>query len=343
MTSLSEHLSVLRRDRRVDWLIVLILALAAAVWLFDRDQFAPVIGIAARALLSTSVYIAVAVGLLAYLRAAGADAMVARAFEGNQTRMIIAAALIGGLAPFCSCEVIPFIASLLALGAPLSAVMAFWLSSPLIDPPTLLITAGALGWPLAIAKGAAAVGIGLLGGFGMRAMIAAGAFSDPLRPRERSACGCGPSPLSGQPEWRFWREPARRETFRREAVSNAIFLLRWLALAYMLEALLITYAPAEMIASVVGGDGVGPIILSALVGMPAYLNGYAAPPLVAGLIEQGMQPGAALAFLVAGAVSCIPAMAAVFSLVKRPVFAAYVAFGLIGAVLAGLSFQLFVA
>ena len=63
--------------------------------------------------------------------------------------------------------------------------------------------------------------------------------------------------------------------------------------------------------------------MGALVGAPAYLNSYAAPALVAGLVEQGMSSGAAMAFLISGAVSCVPAMAAVWSLVKPPVFAVY--------------------
>lgn len=102
-----------------------------------------------------------------------------------------------------------------------------------------------------------------------------------------------------------------------------------------------SYIPAEAIAGVVGGDGIMPIILAALVGAPAYLNSYAAPPLVAGLMEQGMSPGAAMSFVIAGGVSCIPAMTAVFALVKRPVFAAYVGLGFIGAVLSGLAYGLF--
>ena len=89
-----------------------------------------------------------------------------------------------------------------------------------------------------------------------------------------------------------------------------------------------------------GGDGLGPIILAALVGAPAYLNGYAAPPLVAGLMEQGMTAGAAMSFMVAGAVSSIPAMTAVFALVRREVFALYVALGFTGAVLSGLLYSL---
>ena len=65
-----------------------------------------------------------------------------------------------------------------------------------------------------------------------------------------------------------------------------------------------------------------------------------APPLVAGLMEQGMSAGAGLAFMVAGAVSSVPAMAAVWALVKHDVFAAYMGLGFAGAVLAGFLFQL---
>ncbi len=227
------------------------------------------------------------------------------------------------------------------MGTPLSAVMAFWLSSPLIDPPALLITAGALGWPFAIAKTAAAVGIGLFGGFAVRAATAAGWFTDPLRPPKTGGaccCSCGPSPFDGQPVWRFWKEAPRRAVFFDEARVNAHFLVKWLTLAYLLEGLMIAYVPAKTIAGVVGGNGLLPIMLSALVGAPAYLNSYAAPPLVAGLMQQGMSAGSAMAFIVAGAVSSIPAMTAVFALVRGRVFAAYVLLGFSGAVLAGMAY-----
>ncbi|MGX9356900.1 permease [Roseobacteraceae bacterium S113] len=319
----------------VFWIFALPLTVAA----LDMGQFVPVITKAAQALWSTFPIIVFAVSLLAYLKAAGAEAMIARAFEGRQTQAIFTAALFGGLAPFCSCEVIPFIAGLLALGAPLPAVMAFWLSSPLIDPPTLLITAEALGWPFAVAKAVSAVALGIGGGFALRAVMSLGAFRDPLRARPSTGCcGCGPSPFEAKPNWQPWAEAPRREIFRAQWIENALFLIKWLALAYVLEALLIIYVPAEMIAQVVGGEGVFPVIIAALVGMPAYLNGYVAPPLLAGLVEQGMSAGAALSFMVAGSISSIPAMAAVWSLVKPPVFASYVGLGLVGAIASGVLF-----
>ena len=55
-------------------------------------------------------------------------------------------------------------------------------------------------------------------------------------------------------------------------------------------------------------------------------------------MQQGMSAGAAMSFMVAGSVSCIPAMIAVYSLVRREVFAAYVAFGIAGAIVLGALF-----
>ena len=110
-------------------------------------------------------------------------------------------------------------------------------------------------------------------------------------------------------------------------------------LAYVIEALMLEYVPADMIARLLGGDGLGAIILGALVGAPAYLNGYAAVPLVDALLAQGMSNGAAMSFVIAGGVSCIPAAIAVWALVKPRVFAAYLGLAITGAILAGLAWQ----
>lgn len=318
------------------WVLVLLIPLAVSA--IDPVRAPDVIQTAVNAFVGTMPYMAIAILLIAGLKATGAEGVVAQAFQGREVRMIVLAAVVGGMAPFCSCEVIPFVAALLAAGAPLSAVMAFWLASPLMDPPAFAITTGALGLEYALGKTVAAVGVGLAGGFAMKALVGAGAFADPLKQQTASCCGCGPNPMTARPVWRFWQEDTRVRTFGITAGQQALFLGKWLALAYLLEGLMIHYVPAQMIGGLVGGEGIWPVVFGALIGAPAYLNGYAAPALVAGLMEQGMSPGAAMSFMVAGAVSSIPAMAAVFALVKRGVFATYVAFGILGAIASGLIF-----
>ena len=45
----------------------------------------------------------------------------------------------------------------------------------------------------------------------------------------------------------------------REGLDNLIFLGKWLGFAFFLESLMLAYVPAEVIASVLGGQGVWPV------------------------------------------------------------------------------------
>ena len=340
MTEITQSPPPLRRLKFLSGAWGAVLGLLALVALLDPAEFTPTLAFTARALAGTAPFIIFAVLAVAYLKASGAESLLARAFEGNSARMIVMAALLGGLSPFCSCEVIPFIAALLAVGAPLGAVMAFWLASPLMDPAMFAITAGTLGFDFALAKAVAAVSLGMMGGFAVMAMARTPVFTDPLRERPQTGSCCSAAkPFSGAPVWRFWQEAPRRESFAQTARENALFLFKWLTLAYVVEALMLTYVPAEWIAGVLGGTGIMPILLGAIVGAPAYLNGYAAVPLIDALLAQGMTQGAAMSFVIAGGVSCIPAAIAVWALVKPRVFAAYLGFALTGALIAGTVWQ----
>ncbi|QBF32120.1 permease [Thalassococcus sp. S3] len=315
-------------------------AILALVALLDPVQGGESLAFTIRALLQTAPYLILSIGIAAYAGATGADNLIAKAFTGAPVLMIALAAAFGGLSPFCSCGVIPLIAALLAMGVPLSAVMAFWLASPVIDPSMYVLTAGVLGFEFATAKTLAAIGLGLFGGYVTLLLNRAGAFIDPLREGVGNG-GCGASSVRDPkpPVWAFWREPARREKFASQALKTTLFLFKWLTLAFVLESLMIAFVPAEWVATAVGGDGIGSVLIATLVGVPAYLNGYAALPLVSGLIEQGMAPGAGMAFLVAGGVTSLPAAIAVWALAKRQVFALYVGLALSGSLASGLLFQ----
>jgi len=204
-----------------------------------------------------------------------------------------------------------------------------------MDPAMFLITSSAMGLDFAIAKTLAAVGLGLFGGFGVMLLSPTGLFANPLKEIEKGGCGCASNTFEGRPVWKFWHDADRNAVFRSEALKNALFLTKWLVLAYTFESLMLAYIPADLIATVLGGDGFQPIFLGALLGGPAYLNGYAAVPLIAGLVEQGMSQGAAMSFVLAGGVSCIPAAVAVWALVKPKVFVSYLAFAFVGSMIAG--------
>lgn len=298
-----------------------------------------------KAVISVLPFFLVSILLTAYAKATGAESLIAGAFTGRRSTMVVFASLMGALSPFCSCGVIPVIAALLATGVPLSPVMAFWLASPLMDPSMFVLTAGLLGTQFAVAKTIGAISVGLLGGFAVLALERQGYLSGhPLREGVGNG-GCGATKIRNPKSvvWRFWGERERCDAFRANALQNSIFLGKWLLLAFVLESLMVVYVPGELIARVVGDGGLLSIVVAALVGIPSYLNGNAALPLVSGLMDKGMAPGAAMAFLMGGGVTSVPAMLAVWAIATRRVFAVYLAVAMAGAVLSGLLYQMFAA
>jgi uncharacterized membrane protein YraQ (UPF0718 family) len=329
------------RDQRV-WLTSVLILVALAI--FDPLQARDSALFAGSALLHTAPYLILSIAIAAWANATGADNLIAKAFTGAPLLMIGLGALAGGISPFCSCGVIPLIAALLAMGVPLSAVMAFWLASPIMDPSMFVLTAGVLDLEFAIAKTLTAIGLGVFGGLVVHLLARGGALSEPLREGVGNG-GCGGAKIRAPKPvvWRFWAEAERRAKFGKTALNTTIFLAKWLTLAFLLESLMLAWVPAETVTAALGGEGLLPILTATLVGVPAYLNGYAALPLVGGLIEQGMAPGAGMAFLVAGGVTSIPAAMAVWALARPQVFALYIGLSLTGAFAAGLLFQIWVS
>ncbi len=240
--------------------------------------------------------------------------------RGGTLRSVLIASLVGAVTPVCGLGILPLIASLLRRGLPLAPIMAFWVSSPVTDPSMLIITSGIIGVDFAVAKTLAALFVGLFAGAAVAALPGyRGAAHDLMRPEALDQyCGTGESS-------RFWPE----------VWGNTRLVLRWLALALVLEVFLQRLVPDEWVMTLFGSEAGASVPLAVAVGAPMYLDGYAALPLVRGLLDMGMSFGAALALMVSGATISLYAAVAVVSVVRARVFALYVGLALLGACIAG--------
>ena len=315
-----------------------IIALLIAV----RAELANAVWFALRQLFFISPLIVLAMAVTAYLMATNAVARLATLFSGNQIKMIVIVSIIGAITPVCGVTVLPLVAGLLIAGVPIAPIMAFLLSSPITSPEMLAITAGILGWPFAIGKSLAALGIGLLGGYLTLMLVRLGMFANPVRDRNKLVklagggdC-CGSEPVL----WRYWQEAERRAVLNRSLLATSKLALTWLSIAFITEYFLHLYLPPEFLSGFVGNDNAWSVPIAATIGAPIYLDGYAALPLIRSLMDKGMADGAAMAFLIAGGITSAWAAIPVFALVRNSLFGFYILMAVVCSMLAGWGFGL---
>ncbi|WP_419905591.1 permease [Kiloniella sp.] len=328
---------------RWDRVVLAFIATLLLIATLDHNQLLPSLAFAFESMFGILPFILLSIGVAAYTKASNLDSKVNSISSGNPVVSISVAALFGTLSPFCSCGVIPLISGLLRAGVPLAPVMAFWISSPLMDPEMFILTSAVFGIEFTTFKTIAAFLMGLSGGLIAYTMVRAGFFQDIMRPQEQGGCGssCAPSSQAdNRIYWKFWHSADRKQLFKNEAITNSWFLFKWLALAFLFESLMVAYLPVDKVALLFGDDQWWSIPLGALIGIPAYLNGYAAIPTINSLMELGMGAGTGMTFMLAGSVSSIPAAMSVYALVKKPTFFLYLSLGLLGSITAGYAFEL---
>lgn len=303
------------------------------------------------------------------------EGMIKRAFANRMGVAIVLATVVGAFSPFCACTIVPVVAGLLASGVPLAPIMAFWIASPTMDPEILTLSIGILGWPLAVTRLVATLLLSLGAGYVTWALSEAGVLplkrlkSEQPQREEAMApsglslpvvqpamglvlsaagagCGCGgcgdSCAVPVRAEAAGWVSDLRQQwqqlnwvAFGREFGRECWTWGKWLLLAFVLEALILRYVAQTAVAQTLGHNSWFAVPAAALVGIPLYLTELSALPIVAGLLAQGMAPGAAIAFLIAGPVTTLPAMTAVYGIVTRRIFFLYLGIGLIGAMIFG--------
>lgn len=230
---------------------------------------------------------------------------------------------------------LPVVAALLASGVPLAPVMVFLISSPLVSPSAFIVTLGGLGPSLALGKIAAALIIGLAAGVVTDRLTKIGYLgrhvlklnvNDP-----QASLSCSKKSRSRSEVFK---------TFLNGMYGMTRMIGKYLLIALVLQVFLKRYIPTEWVETVLGKSQAWSVVLSSFIGVPLYVNGISAVPVLKGLLNMGMDPGAVLAFLVAGPVMTVPSVVAVMALVRRQALYVYVSVGLLGAIFMGYGYQL---
>jgi uncharacterized membrane protein YraQ (UPF0718 family) len=245
----------------------------------------------------------------------------------RRSGVVIATATAVGT-PLCSCGTTAIVLGMMASMTPWAPIIAFMVASPLTSPQELFYSAALFGWPFAIAFFVASILLGLAGGAIAMFMERAGFFEGQSRVVARAV---GEANVAATQR--------KLPLFGRELLANGrrlmLLFLAFAFVGYFLNGLI----PQQWIAALFGSGQLHSVPLAATLGIPFYLNTDASLPLLRPMLDAGMSPGAALAFLITGAGTSIGAIAGAMTIARWRVIGTVIATLWVGAIVFGFTFD----
>lgn len=264
---------------------------------------------------------------------------------------VVLAVLVGLVSPLCACGILPVAISLAMVGTPLAPLIALLVTSPVMGPDALVLTWSALGTEWAVLKLVGATLLGLSVGCIVLLLEKQGFLAGPqvrLKPIYNPDGTLAPARMIGAAagirvkSMAILPRDSRLHFILDRTLDAAWFTGKFLLLAIVLEAVIVTLVPPSWILGLVGADHLGSVLVAALVGLPLPVNQIPLIPILAGLLQRGMDHGAALTLLLAGPVTSIPAMAALYGLFRPRVVGVFLLASLGVSILLGALWQVLV-
>jgi len=230
---------------------------------------------------------------------------------------IVVAALLGIVSPLGSYVVIPLSAALVMGGLPLAPVIAFMVSSPLINPGLFMLTLGALGPEMAVMRVVSAFILGVSAGLITYYSI----NKDKLVVKNKP--GGDASKL------------IKKRTFLNEALAYSKYISKYFFIGIFIAALTKVFIPVSWLSSVLGSNHVISIFAATLAGVPFYTCGGAELPVIQQLADLGADKGAILAYFISGPATKVATVVMLVSVYKKEIVYLYFSVSMVGAILMG--------
>lgn len=254
-----------------------------------------------------------------------------RHLGGRGFGSVLKAALLGAPMPLCSCSVLPAACALRSKGAGRGATVSFLISTPETGVDSIALTWALMGPIMAIVRPVAAIATAMAAG-----------FIETLRDRhEPPVKVAGPlcticnsndcEHISRPTRWsRFW-------TFVLYDMGDD--LGPSLALGLAAAGIMGILIPDNFFERYMGSPWLSMLVMLA-VGLPMYVCATASTPLAAVLVAKGLDPGAALVFLLVGPATNIATILVVSRMLGKTSAALYVGTIAVMSLVCGVIFDL---
>jgi uncharacterized protein len=253
-------------------------------------------------------------------------------FNKKRNISVLLATCIGVISPLGSYVVVPLSASLLVLGTPLPVLMALLVSSPLIDPNLFILTTGAFGIKLALARVVSAFILGLAAGYMTQRMMH-------LKVIHSGNILKNENELMFQPPVTDMGERAGVR-FLKALYGMTMYISKYFFIAIILAALIKILMPPNLMAAVFSKNTFLSVLFSTAAGVPFYVCGGAAIPVMRELADMGLNQGAILAFFIAGPITKLSNLILFFSIYRFRIFVFYILLGILGALCFGMLYNI---
>jgi len=253
------------------------------------------------------------------------------------------AAVLGAVLPFCECGAFPVMLGLIRAGVPRSAVLTFFLVSPVVSLPAFMILVGVFGLPLALIYLFFTMGSAFAAGFLLEPVgnkwgmfkegIAAGEVSRGRASLQMASVvgGCEQNPGSSccNEEGMSSADAGNRvAAVAGPAWQHATKLLKRIApyvvVVIIISSLLSNLVPENLIKQTLERGAPFDVLIGAVAGIPIYTGDCAMIALVAPLIGATGAVGAGLAFIISGTGTSINGIIFMNSVFKGRFLAVYV-------------------
>jgi uncharacterized membrane protein YraQ (UPF0718 family) len=219
---------------------------------------------------------------------------------------ILVAAGLGVVSPLCTYGTVPLILMLARKGFPLPPLITFLISSSSLNPQLFFITWGGIHGEMALVRLVSVILFSTLAGILLNILPATSILAT-----ERTQ--------TNQPgEW----PPGHAATntgFKkslRSMWSELKYIGWYVIIGCLLGALIEVFVPGEWFSGLFRSRPLESILIAAILGVPVYVCGGGAIPLVNSLLNKGLNMGAALAFLTVGQTVRITPLLALAALVR---------------------------
>lgn len=257
---------------------------------------------------------------------------IAKIFTQRRSKMtIVLAALVGVLSPLGSYVIIPLCAALFVVGLPIPVLMALMVSSPIINPNLFFLTVGAMGLEMAIMRIIAAFVLGVIAGFATQYLI----HTKRLDPQ---------SVLQSSPDISAWINTESDISFRAfytDLYRMTRYVSKFFFMAIFLAAAIKILVNPSYVLRFLSDNSFLSVLITTGAGIPFYVCGGAAIPIVQQLSELGLSQGAVLAFFISGPVTKLANIAMMQSAFRKSMLTIYLTIGIGGAFVFGLIYSAF--